>query len=127
VSDKRSRRWYRRVVREWDRYVGDRATVQEYAAGGAPYLTRLRQDLQEWWGNHPDPAKRLTAEEVEALAQRLEGLIRAYLSPITPGEMVQRFRSHWSTLDAVPGGPLQQAGMGGRSVMSGGEDDTEES
>ena len=62
---RRSKKWYKRVGAEWDRYIGDRATVEEYAAGGAPYLTRLRQDLQKWWGNHPEPAKRLTPGEID--------------------------------------------------------------
>lgn len=121
MSAIRSREWYKRVGREWDRYVGDRATVREYAAGGEPYLTRLCQDLQTWWGNHPDPAKQLTPEEIEAVAQRLEGLIKAYLSPMTPPEMVGRFRSHWPTLNAASGSPLQGAGMDG-PLVSGSED-----
>ena len=72
MSIKGSHEWYKQVGKEWDRYVGDRATVREYAEGGEPYVTRLRQDLKKWWGDHPDPA-------------------------ITPPETVEQFRSIWMT------------------------------
>jgi len=78
MSTGKSRKWFKRVGKEWDRYVGDRATVSEYAAQGAPYLARLRQDLTEWWGDHPDPAQRLKPKRVEEIAQRLADLLRAY-------------------------------------------------
>jgi hypothetical protein len=126
MSVKRSREWYKRLYGEWDRYVGDRATVREYAEGGAPYLARLRGDLEAWWGNHPDLARRLTPEEIEALAQRLEELIKAYLSPISSPGLVGQYRSHWPTSEPIPGGPLEQMGMGGRSAMSRGEEDDED-
>ena len=118
-----SKKWYKRVVAEWDRYIGDRATVEEYAAGGAPYLTRLRQDLQKWWGNHPEPAKRLTPEKIEAVAQRLADLLKAYTSPITPSETVQQFRAQWLAFanHAIPDDAAKGTPMDGHSVNSGNE------
>lgn len=115
---KRTREWYRRVGREWDRYVGERATVAEYAAGGAPYKARLRRDLTEWWGNHPKRSKRLSPEEIEALAERLTDLIKAYLSPITPPEVLDSFRDEWlkATGDATPADSARLTPMMGPSA-----------
>jgi hypothetical protein len=123
MSAKWSKKWYKRVGREWDRYIGHRATLEEYAAGGEPYLTRLRQDLKKWWGNHPEPAERLTPEEIEAVAQRLADLLKAYTSPITPPETADLFRSQWSTFvnNVIPDGSPRGTRMDGRSVMSGNE------
>jgi hypothetical protein len=120
-----SKKWYKRVGAEWDRYVGDRATVGEYAAGGAPYLTRLRQDLQKWWGDHPQPAKRLTPEEIEAVARRLADLLKAYTSPITPSETVQQFRAQWLTFanNVIPDDAAKGTPMHGRSAISDNEGD----
>lgn len=118
MSDKGSKKWYKRVVREWDRYIGDRATLAEYAAQGVPYLTRLRQDLKEWWGNHPESAKRLTPEEIEAVAQRLADLLNAYTSPITPSETVAQFKDQWIAFseNVIPEGSPKGTRMDGRSV-----------
>jgi len=126
MSAKWTKKWYKRVGREWDRYIGNRATLREYAAQGGPYLTRLRQDLKKWWGNHPEPAKRLTPEEIEAVAQRLAELLEAYTSPITPPETAELFRSHWSTFmnNVIPdGSPRRTRIMDGHPVMSGNEGD----
>ena len=92
---KYSRKWYKRRIKEWDRYVGDHATVQEYAAGMAPYFERLRNDLTEWWGDHPRKDRRLTPEEIEALARRLADLVHAWTSPITPPETADLLRPYW--------------------------------
>ena len=102
----RTREWYKRLDREWERYVGERATVREYADGGEPYKARLRRDLTEWWGNHPERSKRLSPEEVEAVTERLAGLIKAYLSPITPSEVLDQFRDEWlkPSENATPAG-----------------------
>ena len=110
MATKGSREWFKRVVKDWTRYVGDRATLREYAAGGAPYLGRLRQDLKEWWGDHPDPAKRLTPEEIEALAQRLADYLHSWTSPITPPGMIQQFYAEWSTFmdDPLPADSASQ-------------------
>lgn len=123
MSAKWTKKWYKRVGREWDRYIGNRATVREYAEQGGPYLTRLRQDLKKWWGNHPEPAKRLMPEEIEAVAQRLAELLDAYTSPITPPETAELFRSYWSTFmnNVIPDGSPRGTRMDGRSVMSGNE------
>ena len=86
MAIKGSREWFRQVVEEWSHYVADHATLREYAAKGEPYLKRLRRDLNQWWGAHPDPALRQTAEEIEALAQRLADYLHSYTSPITPPE-----------------------------------------
>ena len=129
MSVKGSKKWYKRVVREWDRYIGDRATLEEYAAQGVPYLTRLRQDLKEWWGNHPEPAKRLTPEEIEAVAQRLTDLLNAYTSPITPSETVEQFRDQWVAFidNVIPDDSPKGTRMDGRSVTpdNGGSEDKE--
>lgn len=95
METKLSKAWYRRVGREWNQYVGSRATIQEYTAGGAPYLTRLLRDLTAWWGKHPEPAKRLTPEEIEPLARRLADLLDAYTGPITPPETADLLRPDW--------------------------------
>lgn len=112
---KRTREWYKRLDREWERYVGERATVRDYAAGGAPYRARLRRDLTEWWGNHPQPAKRLSPEKIEAVAGRLADLIQAYLSPITPSEVLDQFRDEWLRLagSATPDGSAKLKPMVG--------------
>ena len=95
MHPKGSRKWFRQVGEEWARYVGDHATLREYAARGAPYLGRLRGDLNEWWGDHPDPAKRLSPEKIEALAQRLVDYIDSWLSPITPHETYADILPNW--------------------------------
>ena len=111
---KGSRKWFKRVGEEWARYVGDRARLPEYAAGGAPYLERLRHDLEEWWGDHPDPARRLTTEEIEAIARRLSDYIDLYTSPMTSPETFARIMPEWVTSKAqVPPDPR----MSGLSPM----------
>lgn len=95
MHPKGSRKWFKRVGEEWKRYISERATLAEYAAGGAPYLERLRRDLKEWWGDHPDPAMRLTAEETEVIAQRLADYLRSYTSPITPPETYADMLPEW--------------------------------
>ena len=95
MHPKGSRKWFQQVSDEWAHYVGDHATLREYAAGGALYLKRLRRDLTEWWGDHPDPAKRLSPEEIEALAHRLADYIDSWLSPITPPETYVDILPDW--------------------------------
>jgi len=95
MHPKGSRKWFKRVSEEWRRYVGDHATLAEYAAGRAPYLKRLRRDLTEWWGDHEDPAMRLTAEEIEAVARRLAEYLKSYTSPITPPETYAHILPKW--------------------------------
>lgn len=118
MSTKGSHEWYEQVSKEWDRYVGDRATVHEYAEGGGPYVTRLRQDLKKWWSDHPDPAKRLSAEEIDAMAHRLADLVKMYTSAITPLETVERFRSIWMTVPKIPEDLRRGAPMRKQSAMS---------
>ena len=118
MSIKGSRKWYKQVGKEWDRYVGDRATVREYAEGGEPYVTRLRQDLKKWWGDHPDPAKRLSAEEIDVVAHRLADLVKMYTSAMTPPETVEHFRSIWMTFSKIPEDLPHGTPMRKRSAMS---------
>ena len=92
---KGSRKWFKQVSKEWARYVGDHATLPEYTREGAPFLERLRHDLNEWWGDHPDPALRLTAEEIEAIAHRLADYIDLYTSPMTSPETYAHILPDW--------------------------------
>lgn len=104
MPTKGSREWYKQVGKEWDRYVGNRATVSAYSEGGQPYVARLQQDLSNWWGDHPDPAKRLSPEKIAALAHRLADLVKMYTSDMTPPETLEQFRSDWMAFseDKIP-------------------------
>ena len=109
-----SRKWFKRVAEEWARYVGDHATLPEYTRGGAPFLERLRRDLEEWWGDHPDAALRLKAEEIEAIARRLSDYIDLYTGPMTSPETYARVMPEWVASAAqVPPDPR----MSGLSPM----------
>ena len=101
---KGSRKWFKQVSEEWARYVGDHASLPEYTRGGAPFLERLRDDLEEWWGDHPDPALRLRAEEIEAIAHRLADYIDLYTSPMTSPETFASIMPEWvrSTAQVPP-------------------------
>ena len=131
---KGSRKWFKRVAEEWARYVGDHATLPEYTRGGAPFLERLRGDLKEWWAAHPDPARRLTAEEIEAIARRLADYIDLYTSPMTSPETFASIMPEWVASTAqVPPDP-RTAGLSpmlpySKKTLSAddtGEDDTRE-
>ena len=125
MTTKGSKKWFKRVVKEWETYVGERATLQEYTAGGAPYETRLQKDLKNWWGDHPERSKRLTPEEIDALARRLADYIEMYISPITPPETAEQLWPQWPdfTNNGVPEDALRGKRMIGPSSVSESEKD----
>jgi hypothetical protein len=128
LTTKGSKRWFKRVVSEWELYVGEHATLQEYTSGGAAYETRLQQDLKKWWGNHPDRSKRLTPEEINTLAHRLADYIQMYTSPITSPEITEQLRPQWIAFadNVVPEDALRGKRMFEPSSVSESEKDKDQ-
>jgi hypothetical protein len=120
MSTKGSHEWYKQVGKQWDHYVGDHATVCAYAEGGQPYVTRLQQDLKKWWGDHPNPAKRLSPDKIDAVAHRLADLVKMYTSDMTPLETLEQFQSVWMTFseNKIPEDLPRRTPIHKRSAMS---------
>jgi len=131
---KGSRKWFKRVGEARTRYIGDHTRPPEYAARGAPYLGRLRHDLEEWWGDHPDPGRRLTAGKLDAIARRRADYIDLYISPMTPPETYARILPEWLASAAhVPPdphmselSPMLPSSRGTSSAEDAEEDDIQE-
>ncbi len=83
-----------------ERVCRRRGTISGPAAAGS----------REVVGDHPDPAKRLSPEEIEAIAQRLAGYLHSWTSPNTPPGMIQQFYAEWSTFmdDPLPADSASQ-------------------